>query len=315
MTFELTQELVDQVIFGMENQDAEYYVDTKVGIVISELEMAEETDDTDEAEAGEQRFIPVPEWRSVDGYNLMEGFVGTLRNPVYRERLRRILASGRGVFRQFKDTVKERKEIERLWFNFKEKEMRRIVVEWFNDMRETAGLDRIDLEFEDTEDLVFSDFVVDAATADELLRVEQLDRAAFAEMYDGESDAVVAYYRSLSRATAPPADAAGSVVLVARTPAEEFAAFLWAVEEVPAGGPGFGRILQIFVTPEYRGLGLARALLHSYRDSAIDRGIERLLIRVEGESAPFADTLVSEGFALAGQTLEADLADSGSGPI
>ncbi len=306
MPFELTPELVDQVIFGMENQDTEYYVDTRVGIVVPELEITEEADESD---TGEQRYIPVPEWRSVDGYNLMEGFVGTLRNPIYRERLRKILASGRGVFRQFKDTVKERKEIERLWFNFKEKEMRRIVVEWFNDMRETAGLDRVELEFEDTEDLVFSDFVVDVATVGELGRVQDLDRAAFGEMYDGEPDAVVAYYRSLSRASAPEVDAEESVVLVARTPAEEFAAFLWAVEEAVPGGPRFGRILQIYVTPEYRGLGLARAMLHSYRTSAIGKGIERLLIRVEGESTLFAEMLFSEGFALAGQILEADLAE------
>ncbi len=306
MPFELTPELVDQVIFGMENQDTEYYVDTRVGIVVPELEITEEADESD---TGEQRYIPVPEWRSVDGYNLMEGFVGTLRNPIYRERLRKILASGRGVFRQFKDTVKERKEIERLWFNFKEKEMRRIVVEWFNDMRETAGLDRVELEFEDTEDLVFSDFVVDVATVGELGLVQDLDRAAFGEMYDGESDAVVAYYRSLSRASAPEVDAEESVILVARTPAEEFAAFLWAVEEAVAGGPRFGRILQIYVTPEYRGLGLARAMLHSYRTSAIGKGIERLLIRVEGESTLFAEMLFSEGFALAGQILEADLAE------
>ncbi len=306
MPFELTPELVDQVIFGMENQDTEYYVDTRVGIVVPELDITVEADESD---TGEQRYIPVPEWRSVDGYNLMEGFVGTLRNPIYRERLRKILASGRGVFRQFKDTVKERKEIERLWFNFKEKEMRRIVVEWFNDMRETAGLDRVELEFEDTEDLVFSDFVVDVATVGELGRVQDLDRAAFGEMYDGEPDAVVAYYRSLSRASAPEVDAEESVVLVARTPAEEFAAFLWAVEEAVPGGPRFGRILQIYVTPEYRGLGLARAMLHSYRTSAIGKGIERLLIRVEGESTLFAEMLFSEGFALAGQILEADLAE------
>lgn len=311
MAFELTPELVDQVIFGMENQDAEYYVDTRVGVVVSELEITEEADESD---TGEQRYIPVPEWRSVDGYNLMEGFVGTLRNPIYRERLRKILASGRGVFRQFKDTVKERKEIERLWFNFKEKEMRRIVVEWFNDMRETAGLDRVELEFEDTEDLVFSDFVVDAATVGELGQVQDLDRAAFDEMYDGEPDAVVAYYRSLSRASAPAVDAEESVILVARTPAEEFAAFLWAVEEAVPGGPRFGRILQIYVTPEYRGLGLARAMLHSYRTSAIEKGIERLLIRVEGESTLFADMLFSEGFALAGQILEVDLAELNAEP-
>ena len=160
MTFPLTRELIDQIMFGMENQDTDFLLDLYDQKVVRIDELP------DEGQDDEARYIPLPEWRSVDGYNLMEKFVASLHNPIYREILRSILASGKGVFRQFKDALKERQEIERLWYRFKEREMRAHVVEWYNVLRESWGLARIgDPEDEGTEVLVLSDFALELLNA------------------------------------------------------------------------------------------------------------------------------------------------------
>lgn len=164
MTFELTRELADQIIFAMEDQENEYVLDLQELELVPIDEVGSEEDDPDQ----EGRFVPLPEWESVDGYNLMERFVDSLHNPGYRERLREILDSGRGVFRQFKNTVKERPEIAALWYRFKEREMRSLVIDWYGDVCELFGLDPVEPDFAETEDLVLSDFAIREATGAEL---------------------------------------------------------------------------------------------------------------------------------------------------
>ena len=134
MEFDLSPELIDQIIFAMENQEKDYVLDTKT------LELVPIDELPPELVEDEDRLIQLPEWYSVHGYNLMEKFVANLRNPLFRETLREILARGKGVFRQFKDTIKQRKDIERLWFSFKDREMKRVVLEWYNQLRESCGL-------------------------------------------------------------------------------------------------------------------------------------------------------------------------------
>ncbi|MFW6313725.1 MAG: UPF0158 family protein, partial [Spirochaetota bacterium] len=185
----LTRELIDQIVFGMENQDREYVLDTEEATVIPAEQIPEG--------APAERYLSLPAWRSVDGYNLMEQFVATLHNPIFRSRLRAILASGRGVFRQFKDTVRERREIERLWFNFKERAMRDLVTDWYNDLREHEGLERLEAMVAETEtdQLVESDFAFRGVEAGEVELIRSLDREAFDEVFsDTEAGIVEAFY-------------------------------------------------------------------------------------------------------------------------
>jgi GNAT superfamily N-acetyltransferase len=157
MQFELTEELSDLIIFAMENQHEEFALDTETFELVPLEEVSEEA--LDEGD-GLLRYVPVPEWTPADGFRLMERFVAGLQNPVYREKLTAALAGGKGVFRRFKDTVKERPDIERRWFTFKEQAMREVVTEWYNDLRDAWGLERIAVEPAETEDLVLSDFTI-----------------------------------------------------------------------------------------------------------------------------------------------------------
>jgi GNAT superfamily N-acetyltransferase len=143
----------------MENQNEDFALDTES---LDLVPVEELPDDARLDQGGEDslRYVPLPEWTPAHGFRLMERFVEGLRNPVYREKLAGALGAGRGVFRRFKDTVKERPEIERRWHHFKDQAMREVVAEWYNDLRETWGLERVAVQPAETEDLVLSDFAL-----------------------------------------------------------------------------------------------------------------------------------------------------------
>lgn len=286
MTDRLSRELIDQVVFGMENQERVYYLDIETSTVVA--------DDDLESGIDIARHFEVPEWRSVDGFNLMEKFVGLLHNPIFRERLRQILASGRGVFRQFKDALKDRPEIERLWFSFKEREMQRLVVEWYNDLREQWGLERLELEIEETEQLIASDFVFVVADGDLIEFVEGLDRVGFAECYPDQSEELVDLRYEICRSGVPsPADPR-SRVIVAETPGGDSAGFVWAVVH-DKGEARLGVVVQLFVVEEYRGLGLAKALVRDFLVRADGEGVTELIVEMPGTSGTLVPSLEREG--------------------
>ena len=114
--FQLTPEIIDLIIFGMENQSDEYYVDIKTGEVLSETMVEEIYEDA----YIDSNIVSVPEWLPSDGFQLMESFVADLHNPVYKEVLRKILSAGKGAFRNFKNTVKEKESLTQQWYHHKE---------------------------------------------------------------------------------------------------------------------------------------------------------------------------------------------------
>ncbi len=283
----LTRELADQIVFGMENQTHVFYLDLDTQTVVP--------DPSDLAGADTEQYIRLPSWRSVDGYNLMARFVASLRNPMYRERLRTILASGRGAFRQFKDAIGEREDIERLWLAFKQREMRRIVFGWANDLRELWGLERQELsEDEETLPLIASDFVI--SDGDEAQRdlVKALDRKAFAENYESDSEPLVDLLYDYHRAGIPDPGDPDSVVLVAETPGQEIAGFVWAVT-LRRGEIVVTVVTQLYVFPEYRGMGLARALLREHLLRCHDRGYSEAVVELIGHACEYEGDLSELG--------------------
>ncbi len=150
MDFDLTREMIDKISFAMEDQGERYLIDTGTGELVSR-------EDGGESPASDT-LIPLPRWGSAEGFHLMESFVTTLRNPVYRELLASSLATGKGVFRAFKDVLKKNHEIEKLWFYYKEKRLRSVIISWYNTNREARGLEKLPPEPEETGELVASDF-------------------------------------------------------------------------------------------------------------------------------------------------------------
>jgi GNAT superfamily N-acetyltransferase len=290
--FALTKELVDQILYGMENQDYEYCLDVDTAQVVR----CDQCPNPDDPES----CIAIPEWRPVDGFNIMESFLSGLRNPVYRENLRQILASGHKVFRRFKDTVRQNREIERQWFVHKERRMQAVVYEWYNQLREVWGLDPIVPDYPDNEDLVLFDFSLrrlnPTEEAELTTELRGYDEGSFVELHRELPEAVVEHLYTRYRAGLPDIAELESFVLVVETPTEDVAGFLWAVEEDLDDGSRMSTLAQLYVLPEYRGLGIARTALPRYLQQAHGRGVGSVVVEVQAEARNFAGYLESEGF-------------------
>lgn len=248
--FELTSELTEQIIFAMENQKETFLLDPELPSIVSR-----ETERSVKAKTYE-----LPLWEPSDGYRLMEQFVLSLRNPVYREHLSSILHCGSGVFRKYKDALNQRPDIERMWFAFKEKEMRNRVFEWYNALRLEWGLDAYDVEFNGDYSPVLTDFSILEEDGSHLDQITSFDRDAFRELYSGYPEDYIADLFRRARDGFEPEISRESVFYCAVSPEEEVVGYIWITTEILESGTILGTIRQIYVLPEYRGLGLASKL-------------------------------------------------------
>lgn len=290
--FDLTEEIVSQIIFSMENQNRAFLVRLRDGLVIPSERKGEES-----AAVPGDRYEEPPPWQSSDGYQMMERFAVTIRNPLVREQLRTILASGRGVFRQFKDTLQEWPEIQRRWFSFKRLEMRSRIVTWYNALRDREGLPRIPVELaaEETDELVESDFSIRRLWEPPVELLERIDREAFFESYGDASEGVVEYLYSRRRAATPSFGSEGSIFFVAYAVEDHFAGILWATTHELTDGSMLEQIEQIYVFGEYRGLGIAETLTNYYLTDADHRGVQVVLLEGPYVSDPVGRILEQAG--------------------
>ncbi|MBN1648136.1 MAG: GNAT family N-acetyltransferase [Spirochaetales bacterium] len=299
--FDLSPEIVDQLMYAMENQNELYFFDTATQTLVSgpsgDEEMEEDAD----------RYLGIPVWNSSDGFMLMEKFTGTLRNPLIRENLREILSGGRGVFRNFKHELKKHAELERLWFNFKEREMKNRIARWYNDLRELWGLERIGIEVDETDELIISDFEISEGSCGFDSLIAELDRKAYEEIFAGYPRKLADYFYAKNRKDGCPLPLP-FFFFTARTPGGELAGFIWfrQIDLEPVPEDALQRpslvfdLLQIYVLPEYRGLGLASLLLDKTADFAFSREADWLFLDLFVQNKGLADCLLSRGFEPSG---------------
>jgi GNAT superfamily N-acetyltransferase len=297
MKFELTTELIDDILFSMESQDGDFCVDTRKGRVSGgDGDVFDEDEDVEDGADEEGRYIDLPEWDSAAGFALMEHFTAGLRNPPARKALAAALDRGKGVFRAFKDALDQHPEVEKQWFDYKEKEMRRAIIDWYNGLCAEWGIEKIGEEPEETDDLVREDFRLRAPLACDrepalLLHeyclnehVKNLNEGTGSRRDIDPSD--ISYYNLQGGWDFP-----GARALVAETAAGEFAAYICAV---PAGKSLHIRTLQ--VKPEYRGIKLAEALLRKFVETSRHESNTGITIDIPAEMEGFAHTLLREGF-------------------
>jgi ribosomal protein S18 acetylase RimI-like enzyme len=261
MHFELTEALIQDLLFSMEDQMGDFYLDTEEGVIIGN-----EDDNFNDALENEDRYITLPEWDSTAGFRLMEHFTAGLRSPLLQNELSAALNQGRGVFRAFKDTIARYPEAEKLWFSYKEQGMRREILRWYNGLREEWGLERIGGEPEETGDLVLEDFRFHLSS--------ESDREAAAALHRICVDELRAYAvgHNLGRAETPAFLAAeqaglwcfpGDPGLTAETGNGDLAGYIAASRR--------GEALYIHaleVQPQYRGLGIGEDLLNRFIEEA-----------------------------------------------
>ena len=277
--FDLVPEIVDRIVFAMEDQGADYSVDVETAEMVKDWG----------AHLGD-RFVPIPPWRPIDGFQLMERFVPTLRNPIHRGRLRDALNSRGRVFRTFKDELRNIPSVEQLWYRFKMAEMRRIVTEWYELERRSRGLARLGPEPEETDDLVASEFAFGRAEAPELEHVARLHGASLREA-------------SATRPLAVEADP-DALVMVARGSRPGIVGFIGGV---PERGDTMW-VGAIAVAPEFRGLGIGRALLSHFIDEAARGGFSSVEVELCDQEQDLEPLFVQQGFSPVAKTFRLPLA-------
>jgi len=298
--WKLSRERLDQIIFAMENQETIFFLDMESGNIISEEEI--------ENSGIDSKFHELPQWRSLEGFQLMERFVSSLRNPIFREEVREALSEGRGVFRSFKNILKKRREWEVLWFSFKEREMTRIVMDWLNEIRELEGLEKLSLPEEDTEELIYSDFVITESIENHIDAIREHDQWVFIEAFPGvEKDRILEYHRQI-RSELPDLYDRESTVIIAETPGGDFAGFVWGYEkESPIETGTILELIQLVVAEEYQGLGLAQILLKHLLQKTCSVGTAKVQIHLYGRFLNAAKLFQKAGFQISAQTMELDL--------
>ncbi|MDR2617424.1 MAG: GNAT family N-acetyltransferase [Treponema sp.] len=271
MQFELTEALMDDILFSMEDQDGEFYIDALEGVVARWDDIAEGLPGPD----GQDRYTDLPEWDSSDGFRLMGRFAAGFRNPLIREELTSALNRGRGVFRSFKNVLAHHPEAEKLWFAFKDREMKKEILDWYNALREEWGLEKIGWEPEETGDLVLEDFRFRELLPEDLPAALKLHRLCREGLEGAAEDPRLP----------------GDVTLIAESGGGGYAGHISASRE---HAKLCVNILE--VEPEYRGLGIGEALLVHLLESLDPGETSRVYLDLPASAEGFSRVLAREGF-------------------
>ena len=135
----------------MQNVDheSEYYLDTVTGaVVIIPPELLDLESYTEEAvpewerelipiardiDAGGERYVPIPEFDSYEGYYLMVRFAGSVGDPKLRQLLA-VALEGKGAFRRFKNALRNHPDEQKRWFAFRDAMMAERICEWLQQL-------------------------------------------------------------------------------------------------------------------------------------------------------------------------------------
>jgi hypothetical protein len=152
--FELRKDVVDDIIFAMEDQDGAWRVNLETGELLAREAAC---GDLDPLALPQPESVDIPEWHPRDGFRLMESFTSELREPSAKKALHAILSQGRGVFRGFKECLAAYPAIEKSFRERKLRIMSQAIREWYDEVRVAGGLERLGETPEEVGDLVESD--------------------------------------------------------------------------------------------------------------------------------------------------------------
>ncbi len=306
MVFELTESLIDDIIFSMEDQNSEFVFDSKsASLVPLDCLLVSEQDELGENE----NIYPLPEWTSDKGFEIMERFAENVRVPKVREELQRVLANGRGVFRNFKNVLKEYPHIEKRFHNFKKSEMRAVVVEWYNSLRESWGLEKLNQDFEEYNELIQEDFEFHPYNhqKDNDCVVSEANKVAeeIKAVFGGNMAKAIAHFWLRKFNYESPADIDG---IICRTLSEEFAGCL-LFSKCESFAKNVVALTAVFVNQNYRGLGITRELFSRGISYLMRCGIQSLII-VDSVIPDYLEPLLARcGFEKKGSAYMLELTD------
>ena len=304
MVFELTESIIQDIIFSMENQDCEYLFDSdeKSVVWLDDMLMSEQ----DELRENENMY-DLPEWTSHDGFKIMEEFAENMRIPAVKAELMQVLSSGRGVFRNYKNVLKKYPHVEQRFHEFKEKEMRSVVYEWYNSLRESWGLEKLSQDFEEYDELTKEDFEFSpynhAKDGDCIQKEAEKIADEIKEEFTGEKGLAIAHFWLRKFDFEKPAAIGG---IVCRTLSEDFAGCL-LFSDCSSFAKNVASLSAFFVNQNYRGLGIARELFSRGISMLREHGIHQFII-ADSALPDFLEPLVTRcGFVKTGSVYVAEL--------
>ena len=149
----LSEQVLSEIIYGMENQDVDYMLDLRTGTLYS-------PESGDGNEPSESDFISLPDWTSSDGYEVMVAFTNSCKDKELKEKLAAELNSRqKGVFRRFRDVLSEDKENLEQWYDFKDRRMKSYIRSWYRE-RLSRNLDSLEEGDDAIDGELLSDFEV-----------------------------------------------------------------------------------------------------------------------------------------------------------
>ena len=254
MTFELTEEFVNAIISAMDNQTCSFAVNAQDASLV-EISDAIRVDD--------DKFYSLPEWGSADGFAMREDFLKQLHAPLVKEKLQQVMHSGRGLFKNFREVLKDYPEIDKRWHIFKFRYMSARINEWYNSLREIWGLEKLNQFTETDEDLVCNDFsfreYVSSDDKKSILFNITPDIFDDDNLTETAKNALCCLYKNQFEY----ADSFGQTGFTCRSVSDDFAgcitasSFVKNQEEILV-------ISSLFVPEEFRGLGICTELLERF---------------------------------------------------
>lgn len=302
MVFALTEMLADEILQALENQEQKFLVDAQNSILVS----------AENFSADEDSFFSLPEWNSSDGFALMEDFVSTLHSPIAKDELQQILHSGRGVFRNFKDTLKKYPEVEKLWHRFKNRKMRLYINGWYNQLREIWGLEKLDHEPEETGDLIQDDFNFESYSSSNHEEVLfNLKNAASGEIENSASEELKRALFDLWIHQFDEGNLQTQIGIVCHSNSDEFAGCITAK---PVYGKTNSRgtdkivvLTSFYVLEKFRGLGIGSELLELFINTLKDQKKKWVLLTNTIIPDSLMPLLIRNGFERMGSGFVAEL--------
>jgi len=291
--FVLDSSKLNEIMYNMENQNKESSIVISTGEILY-------TDDLKNSD-----LYPLPKWGPVEGFRIMNEFVSDLKNPIVKQELKSVLNQGHGVFRKFKNVLKDSPEIERIWYSFKKDAIKSKVLNWYNQIREYAGLDLFsEDDFEEEQDLLDFDFIIEKGNIDEFDFVSKCDKKGFYELYSNYPEDVIQDMYNRKRDDMLNSSMFDSDFLfIAKNPAGESVGIVWAASYILGDSYQGMDLLQLYVTPEYRGLGIGKLLLNKILDEYKSGEFKDLIVNCQGKKSWLITYLELEGYNLASQEL------------
>lgn len=252
MTFLLTDSLLNQIQSALDNQEKQFLVDA------AQNELVEKTDGLS---GDDENFYDLPEWDSAAGFKLREDFVNQLNSPLAHESLQEVLHSGRGVFRNFRNVIKDYPEVEKKWHIFKNRKMMCYINGWYNNLREVWGLEKLDYVPEADDSLIHDDFSFMEYNPDVNRQELVLSfNAAFKERNENLSEELSQAIYDLWIKQFDSAATRGVLGFVCRSFSDDFAGCV-TVSCVSDKQEKVMIITSLFVPVAFRGLGIGTELI------------------------------------------------------